>query len=361
MSITDLPARIAALTEERRARFQRLFDVDVAQGECVLPAEMQAWVAQRFGNLRDVEQQHIVRVTNRVTWQGALYNPLRARRPTLKRTSLATATMVDLFTDPLHHTSADPFGRVRGQHCITASNIARWDGLCSVLIFDEPDPFAFTRAHLRDYFRTALAWAAQAHAAHSEARYLLWSWNGGAAGGATIPHAHAQLGLGARYHYAQVEGLRRAALSYRQQHGANYFDDLYAAHDDVGLGVVVNDVRGFVSLAAIRPKDTWLLGRALDAALADALHDVLRAYIEHGGMRGFNVAVWMPPLFEDPPHTDEDWSGFPVIARVVDRGHPDAASSDMGAMDLFAQCVIADDPYADFGFLIGDFGLPIAD
>ncbi|HEY3341976.1 MAG TPA: hypothetical protein VGK81_08155, partial [Anaerolineae bacterium] len=223
----------------------------------------------------------------------------------------------------------------------------RWDGQCAVLIFDEPDPLAFTRAHLRDYFRTALRWAARAHQADPQARYLVWMWNGGPAGGASIPHAHAQMGLGRCPHYTMVEGLRQAGLGYRARSGANYFDDLYAAHVDAGLGFGLGDVRGFVSLAATRAKDTWLLAAAFDDALADAVHDVLRAYVERAGLRGFDVGVLMPPIYPASTVPDiEDWSGFPVIARIVDRGAPGSASSDLGAMDIFAQRVIGDDPYA---------------
>jgi hypothetical protein len=370
MQITDLPDLIARLPAERRARFERIFDVQLVPGEVVIPGTMREWTVRHFGSIEAVEHQQVVRVTNTVTWEGALFNPLRARRPLLVRDDGPRTTddgsdsssvvrrpssSSDVFADPLRTTAADTFGRARGEYCISTSNIARWDGQCCVLIFDEPDPFAFRREHLRDYFRTALAWAGMARRADPEARYLVWMWNGGSAGGASIPHAHAQLGLGRHMHYAMVEGLRRAALDYRARHGANYFDDLLAAHADVGLSFEAAGLPGFVSLAAARPKDTWIIGRAFDDALADALHDALRALIERAGMRSFDVGVLMPPIYPAEPQTpdfskksgvyDDDWSGFPVIVRIVDRGHPGAVSSDLGAMDIFAHRVIADDPF----------------
>lgn len=358
MQITDLPHLIEQLPVDRRARFERIFDVQRVEGRCAVPPTMRAWASQRFGSVDHVEQQHIVRVTNRVTWEGAIYNPLRARRPMpMFAANGSAAGAVDLFADPERTTAADVFGRVRGEYCITTSNIARWDGQCAVLIFDEPDPLAFTRAHLRDYFRTALRWAEAAHQADPEARYLVWMWNGGPAGGASIAHAHAQLGLARDRHYAMAEGLRHAAIAYRAQHGANYFDDLFATHDDVKLSFMANGLRGFVSLTAARAKDTWLLGQVLDDTLADAVHDVLRAYIDRAGMQGFDVGVLLPPLFlPDKPDFSEksglsggetihDWSGFPAIARIVDRGSPNAASSDVGSMDLFGQRVISEDPF----------------
>lgn len=349
--ITDLPDIIAALPDDKRARFERIFRVDAVAGECRVPGPMQPWVERHLGPVAAVERQRVVRVTNLVTFEGALFNPLRSGRPLQLRDGPGDQRPADdVFADPLRTTAEDVFGRVRGKHCITTSNVARWDGQCAVLIFDAFDALAFTREHLRDYFATALEWARRAHAHDPGARYFAWMWNGGLKGGASIPHAHAQMGLGRGVHYAFVERLRRAALAYRAQHGADYFADLMAAHRDVGLGLAVAGLDGFAHLAANRSKDVWVYGQAFDQRLADALHDALRGLIERTGTGAFNAAVIMPPLFGP---AEEDWSGFPVIARIGDRGAPAMISSDVGAMDLYGQNVIAADPFAVRAALMG--------
>ena len=86
-SITELPALVEALPPAERQRFERLFQVTAAEGQLVPPAEMRIWIERQFGSLRAVEHQHIVRVTNRWTFEGALFNPLRARRPTSSTSS----------------------------------------------------------------------------------------------------------------------------------------------------------------------------------------------------------------------------------------------------------------------------------
>lgn len=343
-TITQLPEILGGLPPEARARFERIFDVEVVSGTCEVPDTLRDWAVERFGSVEAVEHQHVVRIFNKVTWDGALINPLRSRRP-LPNASAPPHKHggEDMFARPLQRTAADTFGRVRGEHSITTGNIARWDGQHAVVIFDEPDPMRFTREHLRDYFRVGLAWAGKAHRADPEARFFTWMWNGGLPGGASIPHAHAQIALGRRLNYAKVERLRAAAAGYRAQHGADYFADLVAAHDDVGLGFTAGGVRGLTYLAALRGKDTWLIGSDLDDRLADALHAVLRGLIDHGGMRAFNVGVMMPPLFGA---RDGAWAGFPVIARVVGRIPTGSDSSDIGAGDLFAMSVIPDDPFA---------------
>jgi hypothetical protein len=342
--IVDLPEIVAGLRGAAAERAARLLYVERVTGRCVVPAGIEDWVRRQMGDVAAVETQTVVRVVNRVTWDGALYNPLRSRRPLRHAAPEAADAEIDLFAEPLRTTTEDPFGRVHGEHCVTSGNISRWDGQCAVLIFAEPDPLRATAEHMRDYFRTALRWACAAHEQDAQARYFLWMWNGGPRGGASMRHAHAQLALGRGMHYARIEAMRCAALEYRAQHGANFFADMCALHDDLGLGFRAAGLRGFLHAAAMRPKDAWIFGESptLDDALADAFAATLRALIDRTGTGAFDAVVYVPPSF---PGASEDWSGFPCFARIVDRGAPSMVSSDIGALDLFAHNSIAVDPY----------------
>jgi len=53
----------------------------------------------------------------------------------------------------------------------------------------------------------------------------------------------------------------------------------------------------------------------------------------------FNLGVAAPPL-----EKEEGWEGFPVLARVVDRGDPRTTASDIGSMELYASSVVSSDP-----------------
>ena len=77
-----------------------------------------------------------------------------------------------------------------------------------------------------------------------------------------------------------------------------------------------------------------------DEALHRAVAEALRGYVEELGVSTFNVAFYVPPLGP----ADEDWSGFPVVVRLVDRGDPASRTSDMGAMELYAASVVASGP-----------------
>jgi hypothetical protein len=67
----------------------------------------------------------------------------------------------------------------------------------------------------------------------------------------------------------------------------------------------------------------------------------LRVMLDGMGAQAFNVAVFGPPL----GGIDERWAGFPLVARLVDRGDPTTDASDIAAMELFGSSVIASDPF----------------
>ena len=349
-SIVDLPHIVERLPASERALFQRIFRVDVAEGSLVPPDSMRPWIERYFGSVEATLDQTVVRVTNLVTGRGALFNPLRSQRPHWGNNDAASAAADlekefgpaadDPLADPYSGTPEDPFGRVEGRFCVTAANIAKFDGLHALVVFKERNPLRFTREMLHDYIDTAFRWAEAAHRSDPSAKYFLFMWNCLWRAGASLVHGHAQALLGRGTHYPAVEQLRRLALSYRAQHGGSYFDDLYQAHAAVGCGFERGGVKLLASLTPVKENEVLLLAPQVGPPLQDALYDLLACFRDRLGVSSFNLALHMPPLAP----VEEDWSGFPVIAYLVDRGDPASRTSDIGAMELYGASVIAADP-----------------
>jgi len=344
--IANLQELVHALAPDDRKHFERMFHVTTTSGELKPPEAMHAWIRQYFGSLEAVQRQRIVKVTNLITLEAALFNELRASRPMevkgaadLEQTILSNVG--DPFCKPLEGTPEDVFGRVKGKHCITASNVAKYDGFHGLVVFDQHNPLRFTAEEVQDYFDTALCWAREAHCADKQARYFFLMWNCLWRSGASILHGHMQMTLGRGMHYAKVEHLRRSALLYRVAHGVDYFDDLYAIHQALGLASQVKDVRILSYLTPIKEREVMLISRHLDKNLKQAVYQVLECFVESIGVRSFNLALYMQPIDSVP----EDWSGFPFIVRIVDRGDPNNKTADFGAMELYASSVITSDPF----------------
>jgi hypothetical protein len=72
--ITELEAAAAALPAADRARFERIYAVATVTGELYPPEGLKPWLQERYGSVEQIARQHIVRVDNRVTGEGVLYN-----------------------------------------------------------------------------------------------------------------------------------------------------------------------------------------------------------------------------------------------------------------------------------------------
>ncbi|MBI4234111.1 MAG: hypothetical protein HY686_06695 [Chloroflexi bacterium] len=345
--IAHLESRLSALSSEEQSLFRRIFRVSSAVGTLRLPETMLPWVTARFGSPQQVERQQVVRVTNLVTWEGALFNPLRSNRPMSLvakddvESRILDTLKDDPFADPLRDTPEDTFGRVERPSGVTAANVAKYDAAHGLVIFGERRPLHFTQESLVDHLEAALEWLRRAHEADPDALYPMIIWNCLWRAGASITHGHLQMTLTRDTHYARVEQARQAAAAYRERYGSNYFDDLFRVHAALGCGFLADGVRVLASLAPLKEREVILLAQDLSASTQKQLYALLDCFRSDLGVRSFNVAIQMRPLGP----TQESWDGFPTVVRVVDRGDPRAGASDFGAMELYAQSVVSSDPF----------------
>lgn len=340
------------LPEPERDLFARIYRVSQATGTIDAPPEMAAWLAERYGPVEAFREQRIVKVLNRYTGEATHFNPLRGHRPIdsgapVDLAAEVSATRGDAFCHPEEATSRDPFGRIYGRFCRTAGNLAKFDGLHGVVIFDRHDPLDFGIAEVADYLATAVRWCAAAHRQDPAARYPLITWNCHWKAGASIVHGHAQVTLARDFPVAQVEVLRQAAVRYQSDHQRDYFDDLAAVSRALGLSVREPGLEMAASLTPVKEREIVAWAPALDSRQHQALGRLITLYRDCLGVRSFNLAVALPPLGPAP----EDWSGFPVVVRLVDRGDPTGRSCDVAAMELFGSNVVTSDPFEVAGRL----------
>jgi hypothetical protein len=345
-SIANLPHLVDSLPEQERARVDRLFQVVASTGYLEAPKSMHGWIEGLFGSVGAVEAQRIIRTTNLYTYEGTLFNELRASRPVETElpgdlSSIVTSGTGDPFCRPLEGTPSDVFGRVEGSHSITASNIAKYDALHGVIVFDQHNPLAISRELIADTFDVGFRWAEKAVEHDPLACYYFLMWNCMWKSGASILHGHAQVTCTRDRHYSRVEQLRAAAERYRQQHNGNYFDALLAAHHSLGLMIQRGPARIMASLTPIKEKEVWIVADEHSRDLDNVIYDVLDCFTHKLGVVSFNLVTYMRPLRPVP----ESWDGFPFIIRIVDRGPLANKTADFGAMELYASSVVSSDPF----------------
>ena len=348
-SISELEALLGGLPPPARSAARRIFSVSTSTATLEAPQAMAGWITSVFGSVEAVRRQLVVRVTNVVTLEGALFNELRARRPKdLKGAVDVRRAIAEARGDPFCHvetgTPSDTFGHVAGRHGTAVANVAKYDGLHGVIVFNEHDPLAPISADvLADHLRTGRGWAVKGVAADPDARYYFLLWNSLWRAGGSILHGHMQMTLTRGLHYPKVEALRRQSLGYWSDHGCDYFEDLWSVHEALGLGTTVDGARALAYLAPTKEREILVLGRSGEdeSALAGGIAHALATLRREGGVMAHNLALYLPPLSAD----GSDWSRFPPLARIVDRGDPADRTSDIGAMELYAASVISSDPF----------------
>ncbi|MBI2724255.1 MAG: hypothetical protein HYX50_04245 [Chloroflexi bacterium] len=345
LSIMQIEDAVTTLSPAELARFNRIFSVSSTFGSLVAPDAMLPWIEKQFGSVEATREQKIIKVTNVVTLEGVLFNWLRSSRPMWRSEVNVDEELdrngADPLSDPFNGTPEDLFGRVRGKYCVTASNIAKFDGFHGLVVFNEKHPLRFTREMLHDYIDTAGRWGDLAHASDPEAKYYLFLWNCLWRAGASLLHGHAQMIMGRGMHYAAVEYLRQRAAVYQAHHRANYFHDLYLSHEALGCAFEKDGTKVIANLAPKKENEVLLFAPYVSSSLKDRMYDVLSCFRDRLGINSFNLVVYMPPWSETP----ETWEGFPVIVRIVDRGDPSSRTADMGAMELYAASVVSSDPF----------------
>ncbi len=351
-SITGLEALVGNLAADERSVFDRIYRLITAEARLRLPSAMLSWAERTFGPAGEIEHQRIVRVSNLVTGEGTLFNSLRARRPV--RAALradddfAKELHNDAWGNPLDATPEDLFGRLNNAYGVTAANVAKYDAVHSIIVFTDPNPLGFTAESIAGQFTLAAEWLRVAHASDAAASYPYILWNCLWRAGGSIVHGHIQASLARGRHYARIERLRRDAVAYHSAHSASYFQDLERVHRALGLQLEAAGLSILVHLTPIKEKEVLILAKGLDENAAQAVFHVLRTFRDSMGVRSFNVGVLMPPLAP----VVEPWDGFPVVIRIVDRGDLATRTSDIGGMEMFAESVVASDPFAVHAALV---------
>lgn len=359
-SIIELVDEVKKLSPEKRELFDTIFRVWRYEGELRVPSTFRQKIREYFGEEGESEErvierisgQTVVKTLNIRTGEAALFNELRAGRPGQK--VRLTREQVDRLLarikeakkncdlcDPERSTPEDLFGRIKGKHCITVANIAKYDAYNSLVVFEEHNPLEFDEEQISDYIDVGLEWCRKVYEHDPEFRYPFFMWNCLEKAGASQVHGHAQVLVTRDLPYTKVLTLYRISEQYRKETGNDYFDLLYKAHEWVGLAIMHKQIRLLVYLTPVKEKEVMMIAPSISDALKLMIFKVLRSFIDQLGVVSFNLSITMPRL-------DGGENPFPIITRIVDRGNIFKLTSDFGGMELYASSVIASDPYRIF-------------
>lgn len=342
--IWHLPEIVDNLSGEERELFQRFFAFTVhdARQECT-----------HLGSKPELNSQKIVRTFNRITYEQAKFNWMRASRPQTRGdlspilVTIEEKRGMDDFCRFEEKTSKDPnFGRIYGKHCITAANLYPFSQHHAVQIFLEHDPLKLpTEEAFLDRLDVTEQWFWKTHQYDKNAIFPSYFQNQLAKGGASLWfHGHAQIELESDFHEGGMQKFIDIAKSYYDLYKQDYFADLFSVHRSVGLGISYGDCLIFPSLTPTKEKQVVLVAWELSEEVRKDIYRLYRCLIEDQGVVAFNFSIGYPPLVESRGANHR----IPYIVSMIDRGDPTSYTADVGGSEFsltMKTSIIATDPY----------------
>lgn len=373
--------------------FDRFFILEEKPAQLKIPepfADKVRAIFQRYPggtkSLNFVENQVIVTSYNRYTEEYSLFNEVRRYRPGYSERLSAEkeeevnkemmsnegAETCDFCSK--ERTAMDVFGRIEGQHCFTASNVAKYEQWHGLLIGNKHHPLTWSKAILIDYLQTAHRWFAKVNSIDSEARFPHIMWDAGFRASASQLHQHLQLSIVHDRFYMRAEHTRLAAAAYARHYGkdrratedstgsGNYWADLVSLHESLGLAVRHNRSVVISYIAPIKERELIVVTEdSHSTSFAELIAAALTAMKDDIGIRAFSMAIILEPIgkplatasVRSAGRDDGDDADFqrhkplpyPAIARIVDRGNPLDRRSDVGAMEFYGANNVGADPF----------------
>src|SRR3989344_5103902 len=382
LPLLELPQAIGLLSPEERALFNRVFEIEVSNGQdgngsrMDFPDQMRPWVEDRFKRdgetpeetLETMSNQGILVVRNRFTKEGGIYNPNRLNRPRditrpdTYRQDIERTKENCSFCDPTNQTPETiAIGRFSDEYNQSFANLTKFAKYHEI-IAGSHNPFDKTR----DIFSSQIAIAQKiarkvigdngVRGIDPAAQFMMIGENQGPDSGASMYHQHKQVMLSAEsMHFPDAERWHEASAGkqgYRVETGRDFTSDWFLAHEMVGLGFRVPDVDGDVLVAAsMTPKKDYgvtVIGPRfkdplhLSQRFIDTCWGVEEFMMMEQGVEQFNTALYLPPL----SRTDAYWNDFRPMFVFTRR-----TKSDMGIMEGAGTAVLSVDPKSFAGDL----------
>lgn len=331
--ITNLPKLVNKLKKKDKELFDRFYSVKLSVGKLKVTPEMKTFVINRFKSVEKTENQKIICINNKFTWEGNLFNELRSMRPEPKAKFVPSELDNKkncLFCNIEKQTPLDIFGRIKGKYCATASNIAKYDKFHGLIIFNEHNPLKLKKAWLKDYLETAEKWFERTDKLNDGMinNFLIWNclWRSSA----SIIHGHMQV-TASETKYQKIIKLEETYDNYNRKFKSDYFIDLFKIHKSLGLGKKIGKSMVLYYLTPIKEKEIVILSKEKRfSELNDLIYNLIKNYFRIG-VQSFNISL-------------TKIKGYWMV-RLVDRGPLENRNSDIGAMELYGNSVVAFDPF----------------
>lgn len=300
--------------------------------------------------LNGLERQILVEPYNPWNHRRVVFNPERAKRLSQPgdlsqiKAEISQTLHNNQFCNYQEETPKNRFnghGRIEGRVSRTTASLYMSAQTHGILIF-EHDPLLYPPIEaFLDRYAVADQWHEAAQDKSPDSIYHSIIENKLKKAGGTVLHGHAQLAGRPNRHEGDMEEALDNAIWYHYKTGRDYFDDLFRAHQLVGLGVERASIRVFPSLTPKKEAEVDILADRFDTSTRKLLYRIY-GYFMNNVSPAFNLTIGFRPTSYD----GRNWGMVPgIIITLISRGNPTQENSDIGGFELMGTSIVSTDPY----------------
>lgn len=333
-------------------KFHTIYLVNVREAKQIFPpsflSEVRHWLGDNDKLLKEAYNQKVIHVNNYYSLEQTVFNLLRSKRPSSKaredireyvhKVAAQTRRSCD-FCRYKTNTAEDIFGRIEGQHSVSASNTFKLDKWHSLFLSKKHNPIDLTEEEFLDLFNTSLKWFKKANSVDKESCYPMMIYDTLPKGGASQFHPHAHGFLASQY-LSHVAVQHKAANTYKDENGGGYWNDLIEIHNTLGLSVTLGDAVAISPLTPVREHEIIVFSNYPGTDLFRLFYYVIQTYYHKLERMCFSAGLAFPVMCSRSRS-----ASLPAIIRVGTRGQCSSLTNDVSSLELYVMQNVHVDPY----------------
>jgi hypothetical protein len=330
-TIFEFVEQISHKTKTEKEILNNLFDITQSNSNIVFD---QSYIGERE---KQYINQKIVRISNKYSYEEAIYNNCRKRSETQINPAimkLIKNTKNDFLCDVKHHTPKDIFGRISTSSSSTASVLKKYDAWHSLVVFKEHNPYKINITQIKDLLKTAIKWKNMCDKKEKRTHHLFIIWNCLWKSEKSLVHSHAHIFSAQDKPYPKIRFINEYSNKYYKEHNSKYFEDLIHAHKIAGLILKSNNqINSFVNITPTKEAEITLISKKINNHLIKEIYWIINAYIHKLKSERFSLMICTIP-------NDKN-----ILIKICDRGNFNY-NNDISGMELYSgTSIITSDPF----------------
>ncbi|XP_018027327.1 uncharacterized protein LOC108682635 [Hyalella azteca] len=316
----------------------------------IFAAQVKSWLGNSDKLLHKLHQQEVIHVSQHMTGEHVVYNPVRSHRPMphtaesgqmlVDRLALETQVACD-FCNVDTRTAFDGFARHETNSSVRVSNTFKMERWHLMVVTKSPHhhPTKMSRSLYTAFVSDAVLLAREIMATELNMSHPHLAWDTLPKAGASQMHPHIHVLAAPLRYYGFTELLREAGEVHYRSTGRNLFNSMLEVHWSLNLTASYGDATALAMLSGKGDLEVMVLSEEPGNDLYSLMYFVTKAY--HDSFEQYCYSLVM------------SWHGdkksnvgvMPAMARIMSRGDCSSPRADYSSFEIYQAVYRQHDPW----------------